>query len=162
MSLYDDELTGRNNRAATLRDVIHTLGLDRRAKRVFDVVAATMGLIFFSPILLVTSIAIKLDSRGPIFIRENLYGYDNQTIQVLKFRLVHACAASNRSKPRLTRVGRIIHRTGVDELPQLFNVLRGEMSIVGPLRHGRRELSNNDEFKPGMTSWAQFWDAPKA
>jgi lipopolysaccharide/colanic/teichoic acid biosynthesis glycosyltransferase len=153
MSLYDNKLTSRSNRASTLHDVIRTLGRDRRARRVFDVVAATMGLILFSPILLITSIAIKLDSRGPILIRETLFGYENRPIQVLKFRLVRDCSENDRTSPRLTRVGRIIRWTGIEELPRLFNVLSGEMSIVGPHPHPHPRASLN-RAKPGVTRWS--------
>ena len=160
--MHDDKLTGRDSYATALGDGARTFKLDQRAKRVFDIVAATMGLILFAPILLVTSIAIKLDSRGPIFIRETLYGCNNRAIQVLKFRLVTACAEAIRINPRATRVGRILRRAGIDELPQLFNVLRGEMSIVGPRPHaGRRDLFEHQStllligVKPGLTGWAQ-------
>ena len=85
-----------------------------------------MGLIILSPILLITSIAIKLDSQGPIFIRETLYGYSNRAIQALKFRVMTTCVEGN---PRVTQIGQMVSQAGIDELPQLFNVLLGEMSI---------------------------------
>jgi lipopolysaccharide/colanic/teichoic acid biosynthesis glycosyltransferase len=83
-----------------------------------------MGLTLFAPILLIISIAVKLGSRGPIFVRETKYRYD-RAIKVLKFRVVA------RTNPRVTQVGQILNQTGIDELPQLFDVLRGEMSILG-------------------------------
>jgi lipopolysaccharide/colanic/teichoic acid biosynthesis glycosyltransferase len=98
-----------------------------------------MGLILFAPILLIASIAIKLDSRGPIFIRKTLYRYDNRAIKVLKFRVVTTCVEGDRINPRVTQVGQILSETGIDELPQLFNVLRGEMSIVGPRPYASRQ-----------------------
>ena len=112
--------------------------------------AATMGLTLFSPLLLITSIAIKLDAPGPILVRETLYGYKNRPIQILGFRLVATCTENDRTSPRLTRVGRILSQTGIDELPRLFNVLRGEMSIVGPPPCPRRDALLN-RVKPGMT-----------
>jgi lipopolysaccharide/colanic/teichoic acid biosynthesis glycosyltransferase len=127
MTLDGDKSIARVSRAT----VVLAFGLNERVKRLFDIVAATMGLILFSPILLVTSIAIKLVSQGPIFIRETLYGYNNRAIQVLKFRVVTACAEGNRIDPRVIQVAQILSQTGIDELPQLFDVLRGEMSIVG-------------------------------
>jgi lipopolysaccharide/colanic/teichoic acid biosynthesis glycosyltransferase len=87
------------------------------------------GVVLFAPILLLVSLAISLDSGGPIFIRNALPGFNNQAIRVLRFRV--AFAAGNRINPRMTRVGQILSLTGIDELPQLINVVRGEMSIVG-------------------------------
>ena len=75
-----DKLIGGVSHATVRNDIVPAFGLDERVKRVFDIVAATMGLIILSPILLITSIAIKLDSQGPIFIRETLYGYSNRAI----------------------------------------------------------------------------------
>jgi putative colanic acid biosysnthesis UDP-glucose lipid carrier transferase len=106
-------------------------GLGERVKRLIDIEAAIIGLILFSPILLITSIAIKLDSQGPIFIREVRYACNNREIQVLKFRVVTTCMEGNRIKARVTQLGQIVSQSGIDELPQFFNVLRGEMSIVG-------------------------------
>jgi len=100
-------------------------------KRVFDIVAAAMGLILFAPILLIAAIALKRDSRGPIFIRKTLYGDDNRAVQAVRFRVVSACEEGYRIKPGVAQVGQILSQAGIDELPQLFNVLRGEMSIVG-------------------------------
>ena len=127
--------TGRGSDAAALGDVDAAFGLNQRIKRTVDAVTAAMALILFSPILLITSIAIKLDSRGPIFIREMQFGRENRAIQVFKFRSVVDCGEGNRNKlPRLTRVGEIISQTGIDELPQFLNVLRGDMSIVQVMR----------------------------
>jgi len=133
MALRGDKSTGRESDTAA--PGVPAFALDQRIKRIFGVVAAAMGLILFAPILLITSIAIKLDSRGPIFVRETQFGCENRAIQVFRFRLVDACGEGNCNKPpRLTRVGRIISQSGIEELPQLFNVLRGEMSIVGMIR----------------------------
>ena len=112
----------------TIQDeVVSVIGLDQWTKRVLDIVLASIGLILFAPIFLLVSLAISFDSEGSIFIREALPG--NQVFRVLKFRV--AFAAGNRKNPRMTRVGQILSLTGIDELPQLINVLRGEMSIVG-------------------------------
>jgi lipopolysaccharide/colanic/teichoic acid biosynthesis glycosyltransferase len=131
VELHGHKSVGGDSHATVLRDVVPAFRLHERTKRMFDVVLATMGLILFAPILLIASIAIKLDSRGPVLIRGTLYGYKNQPIQLLKFRLVTARAASDPIYPRPTRVGRILRQTGIDELAQLFNVLRGDISIVG-------------------------------
>jgi undecaprenyl-phosphate galactose phosphotransferase/putative colanic acid biosynthesis UDP-glucose lipid carrier transferase len=115
----------------TVQDIAPIFELDQWIKRLLDIIAATTGLILFSPMLLLTSLAIKLDSSGPIFIRGGLYGFSNRAVQVLRFRLVTVCTEGDRCNPTLTRVGHILSQTGIDELPQLFNVLRGEISIVG-------------------------------
>ena len=127
MSLEGNKSVVGVAQATTQDEVVPVIGLERRTKRVIDIVVATMGLILFAPILLLASLAISLDSEGPIFIREALPG--NQAIRALKFRV--AFAAGNRINSRMTRIGQILSLTGIDELPQLINVLRGEMSIVG-------------------------------
>ena len=127
MSLENDKSVARVAQATIQDEVVPVIGLDQWTKRVVDIIVATMGLILFAPILLLASMAISLDSGGPIFIRNALPG--NHAIRVLKFRV--AFAAGNRINPRMTQVGQILSLTGIDELPQLINVLRGEMSIVG-------------------------------
>jgi polysaccharide biosynthesis protein PslA len=153
MALDDNESIGWGSFAARLRGFAPASVMAGYAKRISDIAAATIGLILFAPILLITSIAIKLDSRGPILIRETLFGYENRPIQVLKFRLVRDCSENDRTSPRLTRVGRIIRWTGIEELPRLFNVLSGEMSIVGPHPHPHPRASLN-RAKPGVTRWS--------
>jgi lipopolysaccharide/colanic/teichoic acid biosynthesis glycosyltransferase len=127
MSLESNKSVARVAQATIQDEVVPVIGLDQWTKRVVDIILATMGLVLFAPILLLVSLAISLDSRGPIFIRNALPG--NHAIRVLKFRV--AFAAGNRINPRMTRVGQILSLTGIDELPQLINVLHGEMSIVG-------------------------------
>lgn len=118
----------RGESKATVLSDASAFALSERTKRVVDIAVAMMGLVFFAPILLITSIAIKLDSYGPIFIRETLHRRMNRPIRVLKFRVVRACTASDHG---VTWVGRIVSETGISELPQLVDVIRGEMSIVG-------------------------------
>jgi lipopolysaccharide/colanic/teichoic acid biosynthesis glycosyltransferase len=136
----------------------------RAAKRAFDIVAASIGLILFSPMFALVSIAIKLDSRGPVFHRHVLHRYNNENIQLLKFRTTIICGQS-KALQYVTRVGGVLRRTGVDGLPQLINVLRGEMSIVGPAPYAAA-LNNifaeqvslirlGHRAKPGITGWAQ-------
>jgi Undecaprenyl-phosphate glucose phosphotransferase len=144
---------------------------DLSIKRTFDVVAAASGLIILSPLLLCAALAIKIDSRGPIFFRQTRHGYNNQTIRIFKFRSLstmedgHEFRQVKRNDTRITRVGLILRRTNMDELPQLINVLSGQMSIVGPRPHA---TAHNDMFagrilpfarrhnvKPGITGWAQ-------
>jgi lipopolysaccharide/colanic/teichoic acid biosynthesis glycosyltransferase len=167
VALYNKSWIVRQSRARVLVGGAPALGLERVAKRLFDIVAATTILILLSPIILVVSAAIKLDSRGPIFSRETLYGYWN-TIRVFKFRSVPACQETDQLNLRFTRVGRIIRQAGIDELPQLLNVLRGEMSLVGPRPYSSRpdmldsqRMPIPNGFKPGMTSWAQVNESRK-
>jgi Undecaprenyl-phosphate glucose phosphotransferase len=144
---------------------------DRFAKRAFDICIAAAALLVFSPLLLAVSLAIKLDSRGPVFFRQTRHGYNNEIIKVLKFRSMTTIENGDhfkqvvRNDPRVTRVGRILRRTNIDELPQLVNVLLGEMSVVGPRPHpialneafAERisPLSRRHKVKPGITGWAQ-------
>jgi Undecaprenyl-phosphate glucose phosphotransferase len=144
---------------------------DFAAKRAFDLCAASLGLLVLSPLLLAASLAIKLDSRGPVFFRQIRHGYNNQAIRVLKFRSMTTTEDDQRFKqavkndPRITRVGRLLRRTNIDELPQLVNVLLGEMSIVGPRPHPIAlneafvelisPFSRRHKVKPGITGWAQ-------
>jgi Undecaprenyl-phosphate glucose phosphotransferase len=140
-------------------------------KRGFDIVAATVGLILLSPLFVIVSLAIKLDSRGPVIFRQTRHGYNNEPIGVLKFRsmIVMEDGANftqvTRHDPRVTRLGRFLRRTNIDELPQLFNVLAGDMSIVGPRPHATAQneafarlissFSRRHNVKPGITGWAQ-------
>jgi lipopolysaccharide/colanic/teichoic acid biosynthesis glycosyltransferase len=155
MALRDDKSVSRGRSVAAIRGEVPGYRLAWRAKRLFDIAAATTGLILFSPLLLITSTAIRLDSCGPILIRESLFGYKNRPIQVFKFRTAIACSENDQTGRRLTRVGRVLSRTGIDELPRLFNVLRGEMSIVGPDPRPHPKASLN-RAKPGITDWAQI------
>lgn len=108
------------------------------SKRLFDWMAAAFGLVLLAPVWLVIAIAIKFDSPGPIFFRGARIGQNGQEFFIFKFRTMRADAAARgaaittRDDPRITRVGKFLRRTKLDELPQLLNVLRGEMSLVGP------------------------------
>jgi lipopolysaccharide/colanic/teichoic acid biosynthesis glycosyltransferase len=154
VALQDDEAIGRAGSGSGLRDILSAFRLEHAGKRLGDIAAAIVGLVVFSPLLLIACFAIRLDSPGPVLVRRTRYGYKNRPIQVLKFRLERAWAESDRSRPPLTRVGRMLSQTGIDELPRLVNVLRGEMSIFGPQpsAHPKASLSRT---KPGMIHWAQ-------
>ena len=138
--------------------------VSRAAKRAFDVVAATVGLILSSPTFLLVSIAIKIDSRGPVFRPQMLHGYNNENIPSLKFRTTMSSGTEDDTS-FMTRVGAVLRRTGIDGLPQLINVLRGEMSIVGPspyvvppnniFAERISLIQQRYRMRPGMTGWAQ-------
>ena len=108
------------------------------AKRVFDVVVSCMALLILSPLLFVIAVAIKIDSDGPVLFKQERVGLNGQRFEIYKFRTMVANAANlgpnitTRNDPRITRVGAFLRRWYLDELPQLINVLKGEMSIVGP------------------------------
>jgi Undecaprenyl-phosphate glucose phosphotransferase len=139
-------------------------------KRTFDLVCAIFGLIALSPLFLLVSIAIKLETRGPVFFRQKRHGFNNEEIRVFKFRSMNSTddvpfKQAIRNDPRVTRFGSIIRGTNIDELPQLFNVFLGEMSIVGPRPHATAHnalfsdviapFSRRHKVKPGITGWAQ-------
>ena len=143
-------------------------------KRAQDLVVASVGLLVAGPIMLLVALAVKLDSLGPVFFRQRRHGFNNETILVWKFRSMrHDMADATAARQvtaddeRVTRVGRFIRKTSLDELPQLFNVLTGEMSIVGPRPHaiGMKtggvesarlvaEYAHRHRMKPGLTGWA--------
>jgi Undecaprenyl-phosphate glucose phosphotransferase len=141
-------------------------------KALEDRLLAGLLILLFAPLLLVIALAIRLDSPGPALFRQKRYGFNNDPITVFKFRSMHVGAAhedavtqARRNDPRVTRVGAFLRRTSLDELPQLLNVLRGEMSLVGPRPHA---VVHNEQYakiiddylsrhrvKPGITGWAQ-------
>ncbi len=145
-------------------------------KAVFDRVVAMIALVLLSPLMIATAIAVRLDSPGPIFFRQVRHGFNNELIRVFKFRSMYVepsdCAALKqviRNDPRVTPVGRIIRKSSLDELPQLFNVLLGQLSLVGPRPHavvayvGSRLYQETVDgyfarhrMKPGITGWAQI------
>jgi undecaprenyl-phosphate galactose phosphotransferase/putative colanic acid biosynthesis UDP-glucose lipid carrier transferase len=144
---------------------------EQAMKRAFDVAVALFSLIALSPLLVLTAIALRFESPKPVIFRQRRKGFDGQEFQIYKFRSMSVLedgpkiAQARRDDVRVTKLGRILRRTSIDELPQLFNVLRGEMSIIGPRPHAR---AHDDEYgaligeyafrrhvKPGMTGWAQ-------
>ncbi|MCJ2051298.1 undecaprenyl-phosphate glucose phosphotransferase [Methylobacterium sp. J-070] len=139
-------------------------------KRAFDLTVATIALVSLSPLLAAIAVAIKLDSPGPVFFRQKRYGFNQQPFGVFKFRSMRTDAGAafrqaTRNDDRITRVGAVLRRTNLDELPQILNVLRGEMSLVGPrphaLAHDRsfeRRIAlyaRRHNVRPGITGWAQ-------
>lgn len=144
-------------------------------KMVEDYVVATIGMIVVAPILLISAIAIRLETPGPIMFRQTRVGYNDKPFEVLKLRTMiydptdDGSLGTLRDDPRITRVGAVLRKLSIDELPQLINVLRGEMSVVGPRPHvpnmqvgdiGRydtiRAYAHRYQMKPGITGWAQI------
>ena len=141
-------------------------------KRLFDLLFAALALLAMTPLLIAVAILIKLDSPGPIFFVQRRYGFNQQPFRIIKFRTMRTLddgpviAQATRDDPRLTRIGSFLRRWNIDEIPQLFNVLTGDMSLVGPRPHA---LSHDHEYqqrislyarrhnvKPGITGWAQI------
>ena len=138
--------------------------------RAADVLLAGAGLALTSPILGLAALATKLDGRGPVLYRQTRVGKDGEDFEVLKLRSMVVGAerlgagyAVDRGDARITRVGRFLRRTSIDELPQLWNVLRGDMSVIGPRPTLRYQVEQYDErqrrrldVRPGLTGWAHI------
>ena len=141
----------------------------RGVGRAFDIAAAAAGLAVTSPLLALSALAIKLEDGGPVLYRQRRIGKDGDEFELLKLRTMVVGAerqgagwAVNRGDPRITRAGRVLRRLSLDELPQLWNVLRGDMSIIGPrptLAYQVAQYSPQQrrrlEVRPGLTGWAQ-------
>ena len=146
------------------------------AKRLQDLVVGVLALIAAAPVMALTALAVRLDSPGPVFFRQRRHGFNNEVISVWKFRSMRHEAADataarqvSAADDRVTRVGRVLRQLSLDELPQLFNVMKGEMSLVGPRPHaiGMKtagteaaefvaEYAWRHRMKPGITGWAQI------
>ncbi|MDF0521348.1 undecaprenyl-phosphate glucose phosphotransferase [Bradyrhizobium yuanmingense] len=144
---------------------------ERAVKRVLDIGLASVGLLFLAPLLIITALLIKLDSPGTIIFRQTRRGFNGELFDIWKFRSMTVSENGSEIKQaskrdaRVTRIGRILRKTSIDELPQLWNVLRGEMSLVGPRPHALAHDNYYDQMigdyacrrhvKPGLTGWAQ-------
>jgi Undecaprenyl-phosphate glucose phosphotransferase len=146
--------------------------LEVTRKHVFDLIAAAAALIALTPLLVAVAVLVWLDSPGPVFFVQRRYGFNQEPFRIIKFRTMSTLddgpviAQATRDDPRLTRIGGFLRRWNIDEIPQLFNVLTGDMSLVGPRPHA---LSHDHEYeqrislyarrhnvKPGITGWAQI------
>ncbi len=145
-------------------------------KRIFDIVISALMIIALAPLMVVTAIMIKKDSKGPVFFRQKRHGFNNEEINVWKFRSMYTDMCDQAAKvvvtkddPRVTKVGAFIRKTSIDELPQLWNVLKGELSLVGPRPHAVHAHLQDQPWnevvdgyfarhrvKPGVTGWAQI------
>ena len=169
---FKDARVARFGRAMTLSLTREPLGpFEALSKRVFDIVSAGTALILLSPLFLLVALLIKLDSPGPVFFRQRRRGFNLEEFGIWKFRSMstledgdHIQQAQENDR-RVTRVGRILRKSSIDELPQLLNVLRGQMSLVGPRPHAvahdrffEKRISlypRRLNVKPGITGWAQ-------
>ena len=146
---------------------------NRAAKRAVDLIGATVAIILFSPVMLLTALVVAFTEEGSVIYRQERVGLHNQVFYMYKFRSMimqdeekEKAEWSTRNDPRITPVGKLIRRTSIDELPQLFNVLKGEMSLVGPrperpqfVQKFRDEIPRymvKHQVRPGMTGWAQI------
>jgi exopolysaccharide biosynthesis polyprenyl glycosylphosphotransferase len=153
-------------------DDVSLKGIGSAVKRAFDLLVATLGLIIFSPLILIMTLLIKLTSRGPVFYKQDRMGLDGRKFTMIKFRTM-ICDAEKETGPvmclagdrRITRVGRFLRRFSIDEMPQLVNVFKGEMSLIGPrperpsfVRGFANKIPNymlRHKVKSGITGWAQ-------
>ncbi|MBD5514143.1 MAG: undecaprenyl-phosphate glucose phosphotransferase [Lachnospiraceae bacterium] len=168
---YTEDLMGLP--VINIRYVPLTNTLNWIAKRVVDVVVALVGLVVSSPVMLISAIAIGCTSRGPIIFKQERIGLHNKPFKMYKFRTMEVQKPSTeqhgwttKDDPRVTKVGKFLRRTSIDELPQLFNILKGDMSVVGPrperpqfVEKFKEEIPRymvKHQVRPGLTGWAQI------
>ncbi|NMA49678.1 MAG: sugar transferase [Tissierellia bacterium] len=145
----------------------------KKVKRILDIIISLFGLIILSPLLLIVAIAIKLESKGPVIFQQDRLGLNGKVFKIYKFRSMCVGAEKQGSgqysftgDPRVTKVGRFIRATSIDEFPQFINILKGDMSIIGPrptltyhpwpLEEYTEEQRRRFTVRPGVTGWAQI------
>ena len=155
-----------------IRNVPLTTTLNKFVKRTMDIAGSLVCIVIFSPLMLVTAILVKVSSPGPIIFKQERVGLHNKPFKMYKFRSMGVQSASKEAKawtvendPRVTKVGKVIRKTSIDELPQLFNVIKGDMSLIGPrperplfVEKFKEEIPRymiKHQVRPGMTGWAQ-------
>ena len=168
---YTEDLMGLP--VINIRYVPLTNTLNWVTKRAVDIIGATVGIVISSPIMLLTALAVRFTSRGPIIFKQERVGLHNKTFKMYKFRTMEMQKPSSEQKgwtvkndPRVTRIGKFLRHTSLDELPQLFNILLGEMSLVGPrperpqfVEKFKEEIPRymiKHQVRPGLTGWAQI------
>lgn len=168
---YTEDLMGLP--VINIRHVPLTNTFNALVKRTVDIGGSIFAILLFSPIMLITAIAVKTTSKGPLIYKQERVGLHNQTFQMYKFRSMEVQDPKQERKgwtvkndPRVTTVGKIIRKTSIDELPQLFNILKGDMSLVGPrperpffVEKFREEIPRymvKHQVRPGLTGWAQI------
>ena len=169
---FDDLHIIRNGSVASVHLVRRPLSSSEvLAKRALDTVLASLALLVLSPVLLAVALAIKLDGRGPVFFMQRRYGFNQEPFRIFKFRSMktmedgRGVRQATAGDSRITRIGAFLRKTNIDELPQLLNVIRGEMSLVGPRPHAlahdqafERDVARyarRHNVRPGITGWAQ-------
>lgn len=167
---YTEDLQGLP--VINIRHVPLSTGFNKGVKRAVDFVGASFAIVLFSPIMLITALLVKLTSPGPVIFSQERVGRQNKTFKMYKFRSMEVQkpkeeekAWTKRNDPRVTNVGKVIRRTSIDELPQLFNVLKGDMSLIGPrperpyyVEKFKEEIPRymvKHQVRPGITGWAQ-------
>lgn len=167
---YTEDLMGLP--VINIRHVPLSTGFNKSVKRMVDLIGASMALVIFSPIMLITALLIKLTSPGPVIFSQERVGRQNKTFKMYKFRSMavqkpkeEEKAWTKKDDPRVTGIGKVIRKTSIDELPQIFNVLKGDMSLIGPrperpyyVEKFKEEIPRymiKHQVRPGMTGWAQ-------
>lgn len=168
---YTEDLMGLA--VVNIRYVPLTNNLNWVVKRVVDIVVSLIGLVVLSPIMLISAIAVKLSSKGPVIFKQERIGLHNKPFEMYKFRTmevqkpgVEKKGWTTKDDPRVTKVGKLLRKTSMDELPQLFNILKGDMSVVGPrperpqfVEKFKEEIPRymvKHQVRPGLTGWAQI------
>jgi Undecaprenyl-phosphate glucose phosphotransferase len=155
-----------------IRNVPLTNTYNRVVKRAIDIASALVGLVVFSPFMLLAALAIRLSSHGPVIYKQERVGYQNKPFTIYKFRTMEMEKGEAKRSwtvkddPRITKVGKLLRRTSIDEVPQFFNILLGEMSLVGPrpeqsmfVEQFKEEIPRymiKHQVRPGLTGWAQI------